>query len=229
MQNADRPGLCVVSVVIVLLAGCGGGADNVGPTAATESTSTRAPATQEPTRRPARTLAVPGTQGPQADPHGSAAPAPALVWDAPAGWTEERPASTMRFAQYSVPGSAGDGECIVFYFGPGQGGDPAANAIRWARQFAQPDGSDPVDAMIVSDLPGSRIPVRVVEVTGIYDGGMTMTDAPATEKPDYMLLGGIAQGPDAPWFFKLTGPAETLRAQRTAFLAMLQSLDVDER
>ena len=49
------------------------------------------------------------------------------------------------------------------------------------------------------------------------------------EKPGYMLLGGIAQGPDAPWFFKLTGPEETLRGERAAFVAMLESLDVGEK
>ena len=47
----------------------------------------------------------------------------------------------MRHAQYRVPGGNGDGECIVFYFGPGEGGDPMSNARRWAGQFDQPDGS----------------------------------------------------------------------------------------
>ena len=38
-----------------------------------------------------------------------------------------------------------------------------------------------------------------------------MTDQPAEAQPGYMLLGGIAEGPDAPWFFKFTGPEATIR------------------
>ncbi len=145
-------------------------------------------------------------------------------WEVPAGWIVEQPASSMRLAQYRVPGAGGDGECVVFYFGPGQGGDPSANAVRWARQFSQPDGSSSLDVMQVSELPGTRVRVQLVEVTGTYDGGMTMTDAPAEKKPGYMLLGAIAEGQDAPWFFKFTGPEATVKAQRPAFVSMLESL-----
>ncbi len=38
------------------------------------------------------------------------------------------------------------------------------------------------------------------------------------------LLGAIAQGPDANWFFKLTGPEATLQEQRKAFEALYRSL-----
>ena len=71
------------------------------------------------------------------------------------------------------------------------------------------------------------MPVRVVEVTGTYDGGMTMSQQPFESKTGYMLLGGIADGPDAPWFFKFTGPEETVRAQRDAFVEMMDSVRVE--
>jgi hypothetical protein len=146
----------------------------------------------------------------------------------PDGWVVEQPSTTLRLAQYRVPGSGGDAECIVFYFGPGQGGDPMANARRWAGQFRQPDGSPSLDRMTMSDLDSSSVPVRLVEITGTYDGGMTMTAAPPEEKPGYMLLGAIAQGADAPWFFKLTGPEATVRAERDSFIRMMRSLRVGE-
>ena len=168
--------------------------------------------------RPARILALPGETSP------AKPPSSVLEWEVPAGWIVEQPASSMRVAQYRVPGAGGDGECVVFYFGPGQGGDPTANAVRWARQFTQPDGSSSLDVMQVTELRQTRVPVRLVEVTGIYDGGMTMTDAPAEKKPGYMLLGAIAEGQNAPWFFKFTGPEATVKAQRPAFVSMLQSL-----
>jgi hypothetical protein len=130
----------------------------------------------------------------------------------------------MRVAQYRVPGPGGDAECVVFYFGPGQGGDPRSNALRWASQFTQPDGRPSAEVMRSEALAGTPRPVQLVELTGTYDGGMTMTDAPAERRPGYMLLGGIADGPDAPWFFKFTGPEATVRAQREAFVGLLRSL-----
>jgi hypothetical protein len=41
---------------------------------------------------------------------------------------------------------------------------------------------------------------------------------------DYMLLGAIAEGPDAKWFFRATGPRATLEAQRAAFDRMIRSI-----
>src|SRR5262245_40912700 len=73
--------------------------------------------------------AVPGP------PPGSGEGETGVRWKAPAGWIAETPSSPMRKAQYRVPGPGGDGECAVFYFGPGQGGDPMANAQRWVGQF----------------------------------------------------------------------------------------------
>jgi hypothetical protein len=63
-----------------------------------------------------------------------------------------------------------------------------------------------------------------VEVHGTYKGGMTMTAEPAKPVPGSMLLGAVAQGPDANWFFKLTGPEATVQGQRAAFDSLVKSL-----
>jgi len=157
-------------------------------------------------------------------PEGAGTGQTGLAWTPPGGWVAETPSSPMRRAQYRVPGSAGDGECAVFYFGPGQGGDPMSNATRWAGQFKLPDGRPATEAMTTSKMPVGDLEVLVVEVAGTYNGGMTMTSAPATPKPGYRLLGAIAPGPDANWFFKLTGPEATVATQREAFLGMVRSL-----
>jgi hypothetical protein len=189
-------------------------------------------------------LPIPGSEGspgelpPGHPPVGAAAgndiPAPppgsgegdtGVRWKAPAGWIAETPSSPMRRAQYRVPGPGGDGECVVFYFGPGQGGDPMANAQRWVGQFKRPDGTPAADAAKTTTLTIGNIAVLLVEVAGTYSGGMTMGMEPPKEKPGYMLLGAIAEGPDANWFFKLTGPEATVRAQHEAFAAMVRSLE----
>jgi hypothetical protein len=146
-----------------------------------------------------------------------------LTWKAPAGWTPQTPASSMRRAQYSIPGASGPGECAVFYFGPGQGGDAESNAMRWAGQFRRPDGKPIGDAFKTRVIKAADIPVLMVEVTGTYVGGMGGTPS-ESERPNQMLLGAVAKGPDANWFFRAIGPRATMEAQRAAFEGMIGSL-----
>jgi hypothetical protein len=155
---------------------------------------------------------------------GSGTGATGLTWQIPDGWIEEQPRSGMRKAQYKVPGAGGDAECVVFYFGPGQGGDAMANAERWADQLSQPDGSSSRDALITEEIAVGSIPVLLSEVTGTYSGGMAMMGGPSESLENYMLLGAVAEGPDANWFFKLTGPQATVAAQKEAFRGMVESL-----
>lgn len=157
-----------------------------------------------------------------APPPGSGTGAAALTWTAPAGWTKEQPSSTMRKAQYRIPGAGGAGECIVYYFGPGQGGDPKSNAMRWAAQFRRADGK-PVSDPRTREFKVGDVKVVAVEVTGTYVGGMGGTPA-GPERPNHMLLGAIAEGPDANWFFRAIGPRKTIEAQRGAFDQMVKSI-----
>ncbi len=146
-----------------------------------------------------------------------------LVWDVPAKWLAEPPANPMRRAQYRIPGAAGDGELVVFYFGPNQGGAPLDNARRWAMQFAQPGGSDPLAALKTRTAEIGGIPALFVETAGTYNPG-TMGGGSAAPRENWALLGVVAQGGDANWFFKFTGPKATIEAERRAFEGMIGSL-----
>lgn len=159
---------------------------------------------------------------PPVDPQGGLGAA-GLIWDAPATWVAQPPANPMRRAQYRVPGTAGDGELVVFYFGPNQGGPPLDNAQRWAMQFAQPGGADPLSALKTRTGDIHGIPALFVETTGTYNPG-TMSAAPAAAMANWALLGVVAEGGDANWFFKFTGPKATVEAERAAFEAMIGSV-----
>ncbi|MCP3981736.1 MAG: hypothetical protein GY716_20740 [bacterium] len=211
----NKIGFVTAVTLLIVSAGCSGSGD-AEPVAEGETAPTYEP-------RSAATLDLPSDDAPGSNSH--AAPANHLVWSVPDAWTPEPPRSDMRYAQYVVPGADGPGECVVYYFGPGQGGDPMANARRWAGQFTQPDGSSSLEGMKITSIASAIGKVQIVEVHGTYDGGMTMTAAPADPQPNSMLLGAIAPGPDAPWFFKLTGPESTIEAQRSAFVGMLQTLE----
>lgn len=161
---------------------------------------------------PAPTPAVP--------PAGAAGAAGRLVWELPEGWTEVPPASPMRMAQATIPGPGGPADLVLFHFGPGGGGGTEANIERWIGQMetsGEPErGSFSTDSLRVTwvDVPGTLLP-----------SGMGM--GPTEPVPDSRLLGAVVEGPGGPWFFKATGPDETLSAAREEFLAMLRNAQIE--
>ncbi len=212
-------------LILTLLAACGGRQQPTEQASTSpESTSTEQSAGGElPAGHPPVGETPPGmTIAPVPPSTGSGDTA--LTWTSPESWTAEAPSSSMRRAQYRVPGEAGVAECVVFYFGPGEGGDAMANALRWADQFTQPDGRSSSELLQTSEIDVDGISVLLSEVTGTYSGGMPMMGGPAEMLPDYMLLAAVAAGPDANWFFKLTGPEATVEANRQAFEGMIGSL-----
>jgi hypothetical protein len=148
-----------------------------------------------------------------------------LSWDMPEGWIEEPPANSMRQAQYRVPGEAGDGQCVAFYFGAGQGGGTMDNAERWADQLTQPDGRSSRELLQTEEIKVGDLEVLMVQVTGTYnEGGMMMSGAPPKTMPGYMLLGAVIEGPDSNWFFKLIGPEQTVRDNEEQFRSLVSSV-----
>jgi len=149
-----------------------------------------------------------------------------LVWTKPASWNEEPPSSSMRKAQYSLPAAAGDpdpGQCAVFYFGAGQGGDIQGNVDRWASQFADAGGNHPAPKVTQGSVAGMKM--MKVFTEGTYTPS-PMMGGDLTPKPGQELLGAIVEGPDANWFFKCTGPKKTMESHRKEFDALIDSIRV---
>jgi hypothetical protein len=148
-------------------------------------------------------------------------------WTAPASWKAEA-ARPMRAATYSIAPAAGDlgiAECVVNYFGPGQGGGVDANIERWRGQVLGADGK-PATAKI-DKRTGRGVPITVIDTSGTYTGmgGPMMAGKPAA---GYRLIGAIVEGPGGSVFFKLTGPAKTIAAQQKNFELLLASIQVDK-
>jgi len=145
-----------------------------------------------------------------------------LQWAAPANW-KVQPERPMRAATYTVPAAAGDkedGECAVFYFGAGQGGDVDANISRWLNQF------EPNKAQ--AGQPNQRtvngLKVTTIDHSGTYKAAGGPMMQVSAKKPGFRLLGAIVEGPQGNVFFKFTGPAKTVAAQAGAFEKLLHSL-----
>jgi hypothetical protein len=150
---------------------------------------------------------------------GTAAPAgdsgvAGISWRVPSSWQSRGPAP-MRVATYSVPPAPGDsepGELAVFYFGAGQGGDVTANLQRWYGQIEQPDGRPSAQVARVSEKTVNGVKVTTVAVSGTYLWSARPMSPDKVKKPNYRLLGAIAEAPEGNVFFKLTAPAKTAAA-----------------
>jgi hypothetical protein len=133
----------------------------------------------------------------------------------------------MRAATYVVPAVAGDkedGECAVYYFGPGQGGSVEANVDRWAGQFEQPDGGPSRRVTQIRKQKINSLAVTTIDLSGTYTGSGGPMARAKVSKPGYRLLGAIVEGLQGPLFFKFTGPAKTVAAGQASFEAMLKTL-----
>jgi hypothetical protein len=146
-----------------------------------------------------------------------AQPAGGLKWTPPAGWTSQGTAP-MRAATYEV----GDAECVVYFFGQGQGGTVEANLTRWAGQFTL-NGQPAPHKIAKKTVHGLN--VTTMDVTGTYvaTGGMTMT--PQAPKPDSRMLAAIVENPGGNIFLKFTGPAKTIMANSAKFDALVGSFE----
>ncbi len=125
----------------------------------------------------------------------------------------------MRLAEAEIPGEGGAALLTVFFFGAGAGGGIEANVQRWAGQIEAEAGTEPVrESYEVGGYAVSTIAVEGTLLPSRMGGG------PSEPVPGSKLVGAVVEGPGGPWFFKVTGPADTVTAAEPAFEAMLRSV-----
>lgn len=150
-----------------------------------------------------------------------------LKFDPPMDWKPIAPRSSMRKAQYVLPRAEGDpedGELLVFYFGPGEGGRTADNLARWRGQFTQPDGTPlPETAGSEMKFDVGSFHVTLLDVSGRYAPGAMPGMPDPGPRDNFRMFAAVIETPGGPWFVKATGPAQTMAAQREAVLEFLRT------
>lgn len=167
-----------------------------------------------PAAAPAAVTPAPAApSAPPADMAGSpvvSASGPGLKWIAPAGW-QEKPGVGMRKATFAISGANGASAELAVTAFPGDVGGDLANLNRWRGQLALPPVTEAEFAGAVTRLKVNGLNVTLADLTG---GG----DNPQR------LLGAMVPHAGATWFFKLTGPAALVAAEKPAFLSFVQTL-----
>ncbi len=146
-----------------------------------------------------------------------------ITWVDPPGLKRVPALSPIYKASYVVPRASGDtedGELAVFHLGPAEAGPTDANIEHWVSQFS---GVKPSDLKRVEHDAGG-LHERTVEILhGTFDAGPTTASA-SQPKQDYALEGALVEGPNGAYSFKMTGPARTVAAGRSAFMQLLSSV-----
>jgi hypothetical protein len=146
---------------------------------------------------------------------------------APAGWTTKPVTSSMRAADFLLPGKPdAEAELIVYYFGGEGAGSVEDNVNRWLDQFSQPGGKSSRDAAKIEKVKFGGQDATYVSVTGRYATQGMPGGAGPVDKPDQELLAAIVNSPQGPYYFKLVGAKSTVDANAKAFHDMLDSLKV---
>ncbi len=136
-------------------------------------------------------------------------------------------ASGMRAANYKV-GPVGEdeeaAEVTVFFFGGGQGGDIDANMRRWVGQMQAPGGGSAEELAHQTTLTtDADLFEHFLEIDGTFlkSSGGPMSRAPKTPMEGWRLVGAIIEAPQGNVFFKVVGPAATVRAMEDDFRKMV--------
>jgi hypothetical protein len=164
----------------------------------------------------------------------AATPAPAattaaqsgeLRFDAQPGWIAETPTSSMRKAQFRLPGAEGSGDAslVVYYFGAGGGGGVEANLERWAGQFEQPDGSDSKAAMKSSKRVVNGVNVTDVALGGTYVAETSPGSGERVNEEGWRMLASILEAKSGAHYVKLVGPAATVARWEASYKSFVDA------
>jgi hypothetical protein len=145
-----------------------------------------------------------------------------LKWTAPAGWVSQGSAP-FRVVTYSVPPAPGSekAECIVYFFGPGQGGSVDANLDRWKGQFSQ--NGKPAEAKVARRTVHG-VKLTTIDLSGLYTATGGQVKEGQGPLPGYRMLAAVAEGSGGNIFIRFIGPEKTVTSALARYEQLLASL-----
>jgi len=138
----------------------------------------------------------------------------------PDSWMGISPTSSMRLMEFRLGVAADDATLAIF---KNIGGSIDDNLERWSGQFGYLFSDSEVNKR-VENINGMQ--VSIISIIGTYTNTMAFSNA-TQPKPNYRLLGAIADTPDGLYYFKLTGPNTLITGRIGEFTRFIQSLRYD--
>lgn len=140
----------------------------------------------------------------------------------PASWMPRTPSSSSRLAEFTLPETAdGNGEIVVYFFGPQQQPNVDANLARWKGQFSHPDGS-PIIERVNRDSSGA-FPLVFAEYEGNYRRGIGAGSTDSV-RVGQRLIAAIVPTPRGTMYIQLFGTAPRVAAERETFTSFVKGI-----
>jgi len=149
-----------------------------------------------------------------------------ITFTTPQGWQTRAAASSMRVAEFVLPGPAGSGqdaELVVYFFG-GSGGSVDANIQRWLGQMQQPDGRASADVAVRDVRTINGLKVSTLDLSGTYVAEVRPGATERHNSPDYRMRTAVIEAPKGPYYVKLVGPSKTVATWNESFNEFLRSI-----
>lgn len=142
-----------------------------------------------------------------------------LKMTVPVEWVQAPGASSMRKAEFSLPGPEGEASLVVYRFAGGAG-SAEQNIERWRGQVELAVGT----VAKTIDLEANGLKITGVDLRGRY-AGQSMPGAPPQPPIDRARLLAVSiEGSGDPYYFKLVGPARSVDLWVTAWDQLLAKL-----
>ena len=137
---------------------------------------------------------------------------PSLQYTLPAGW-QKTPLTQMRVESFNTAQDGRQADVSVIPLGGMAGNDPA-NVNRWRGQVGLGALPEAELAKLAEKITVGNLPADLYDLTGTAPGS---GDAER-------IIAVILHRDDTAWFFKMTGDAVVVEAQKPAFIAFLKSI-----
>lgn len=141
---------------------------------------------------------------------------PKFTVTAPEGWVKSK-GSSMRVASYSIPAADGSAADVSVVPLPGESGSLLENVNRWRAQLQLP----PLDS---EDDPALGKMTR--SPAGEFFLSHMASTEPVLEGKKAAISSAILKKPGMTWFFKVTGEASLVEANREKFAAFVSSASI---
>lgn len=146
----------------------------------------------------------------------------------PAGWQQATPASSMRVAEYHMAGARPQDQEATLAIFAGKMGTVEANIDRWFGQFAPPTGATKGQQGRRWEQQVDGMDAVLIDISGTYAPNMGMNQATDTSPAtDYRMLGAIVDFGPKYFYFKLTGPKDTVALWAPSFIEFINNIQKD--
>ena len=200
----------IPALMMLIITGCGHDSVKVYHVETNETVTPPVPPAPVQATTPSSEMPMTMPAGLPTPDHSGLAP---LKYTLPAGW-KEKELTQMRVASFSADENGKQADVSVIPMGGMAGGD-AANVNRWLGQVGQPRVTeDEVTKMAEKVAVGDQ-------TAELYDMAGT---APGSSDAQRILAVALHRD-DMVWFFKMTGDAALVEAQKPAFLSFLKSVE----